>query len=56
LWYRCSEQYAPTEDKIDDMKGSIYEQLERVFDKFSKYNMKILLGDLNAKGTWTEGV
>jgi hypothetical protein len=28
--------HAPTEDKIDDVKGRIYEQLERAFDKFPK--------------------
>jgi hypothetical protein len=27
----------------------LYEELERVFDKFPKYNMKILLGDFNIK-------
>jgi hypothetical protein len=33
------------------MKDSFYEdeELEGVFVKFSKYNMKILLGDFNAK-------
>jgi hypothetical protein len=31
------------------MKNSFYEELERVFDKFLKYHMKILLGDFNAK-------
>jgi hypothetical protein len=31
------------------MKDSFYEQLERVFDKFPKYHMKILLRDFNAK-------
>jgi hypothetical protein len=36
----------PTEDKIDDVV-SFYE--ERVFGKFPKYHMKILLGDFNAK-------
>jgi hypothetical protein len=40
--------HAPTEDKIDDVKGSFYEELERVFNKFPKYHMKILL-DFNAK-------
>jgi exonuclease III len=38
-----------TEDKTDDVKDSFYEELERVFDKFPKYHMKILLGDFNAK-------
>jgi hypothetical protein len=33
---------APTEDKIDDVKDSFYDELERVFDKFLKYRMKIL--------------
>jgi exonuclease III len=41
--------HAPTEDKTDDVKDSFYEELERVFDKFPKYQMKILLGDFNAK-------
>jgi endonuclease/exonuclease/phosphatase family metal-dependent hydrolase len=40
---------APTEDKIDDVKDSFYEELEHVFDKFPEYRMKMLLGDLNAK-------
>jgi hypothetical protein len=41
--------HAPTEDKTDDVK-----ELERVFDKFPKYHMKILLGDFNIhKYTWT---
>jgi exonuclease III len=39
--------HAPTEDKTDGVKDS--EELERIFDKFPKYHMKILLGDLNAK-------
>jgi exonuclease III len=41
--------HAPTEDKTDDVKGSFYEELERVFDKFPKYHMEILLGGFNAK-------
>jgi hypothetical protein len=39
--------HAPTEEKTD-VKGSFYEELERVFDKLPKYHMKILL-DINAK-------
>jgi hypothetical protein len=31
------------------MKGSFCEELERVFGKLPKYNIKILLGDFNAK-------
>jgi hypothetical protein len=41
--------HAPTEDKTDDMKDSVYEELERVFDKFPKYHTKILLGDFKAE-------
>jgi hypothetical protein len=40
--------HAPTEDKIDDMKDRFCEELERVFDKFHKYHMKMLV-DFNAK-------
>jgi hypothetical protein len=31
------------------VKDSFYEELERIFNKFPKYHMNILLGDLNAK-------
>jgi exonuclease III len=41
--------HAPTEDKIDDIKDRLYEELEQVFDKLCKYHIKILLGDFNAK-------
>jgi hypothetical protein len=41
--------HAPTEDKIDDIKENLYEELECIFDKFPKYYMKILVGDFNAK-------
>jgi hypothetical protein len=40
--------HAPTEDKIGDVKGSFYEELERVFDKFPKYHTEILVRDLSA--------
>jgi hypothetical protein len=33
----------------DDVKDSFYEELQRLFDKFPNYHMKILLGDFNAK-------
>jgi hypothetical protein len=41
--------HAPTEHKTDYVKDSFYEELECIFHKFPKYNMKIFLGDLNAK-------
>jgi hypothetical protein len=40
--------FMPKEDKIDDVKGSFYEELECMFDKFPKYDMNILV-DFNAK-------
>jgi hypothetical protein len=41
--------HAPCEDNSDDVKDSFYEELGRVFDQFPRYDMKILLGDFNAK-------
>jgi hypothetical protein len=41
--------HSPCEDKGDDVKDSFYEELGHVFDQFSRYNMKILLGDFHAK-------
>jgi hypothetical protein len=41
--------HTPTEDKTDDVKDRFPEELKRVFDKFPKYHMNILLGDFNAK-------
>jgi hypothetical protein len=40
--------HAPKEDKTDDVNDSFYEELERVFDKFPKYHMKILLQKKNS--------
>jgi hypothetical protein len=37
------------ENITDDAKDSFCEELELVFDKFPKYNMKIFLGDFNAR-------
>jgi hypothetical protein len=41
--------HAPCEDKRDYVKDSFYEELGRVSDQFSRYDMKILLGEFNAK-------
>jgi hypothetical protein len=41
--------HAPCEDKGDDVNDSFYEELGRVIYQFSRYDMKILLGDFNAK-------
>jgi hypothetical protein len=34
---------------VDDVKDSFYEELGRVINHFPRYDMKILLGDFNAK-------
>jgi hypothetical protein len=36
----CSKRSPPIVDQIDDMKDSYYRELERVFDKFPKYNIQ----------------
>ena len=36
--------HAPIEEKSDDSKDSIYEELEQVFDHFPTYPMETLLG------------
>jgi hypothetical protein len=41
--------HATSEDKSGDSKDSFYEKLKQVFKHFSRYHMKILLGDFNAK-------
>ena len=41
--------HAPSQEKNDESKDSFYEELERVFDHFPKYNRKIILGDFKAK-------
>jgi exonuclease III len=41
--------HATCEDIGGDEKDSCYEELGRVFDQFPRYDMKIILGDFNAK-------
>ena len=41
--------HAPSEEKSEESKDSFYEELEQIFDHFPKYDVKILLGDFNAK-------
>ena len=46
--------HAPSEEKSDSSKHSFCEELEKVFDHFPEYDMKILLGDLTQK--WGERI
>ena len=41
--------HASSEDKDDDIKGSLYEEIERLFNQLPVYHIKILLGDFSAK-------
>jgi hypothetical protein len=41
--------HAPCEDKGNGVKDSFYEELGFVFDRFSRYDMKILLYHFNAE-------
>jgi exonuclease III len=41
--------HSPCEYKSDDVKGSFCRELASVFDQFRRYDVKILLGDFNAK-------
>ena len=41
--------HATSEEKSEESKDRFYEELEQVFDHFTKYHTKILLGDFNAK-------
>jgi hypothetical protein len=46
--------HAPCEDKSDDVKDSLYEEVGLVFQQFPIYDMK-MLGDFNAN-VGTEGI
>jgi hypothetical protein len=40
---------APTEEKDDDEKDNFYEDLEQIYEECPKRDVKIIIGDLNAK-------
>ena len=41
--------HAPTEDKDDEIKEMFYERLEETYDRCPGHDIKIVLGDFNAK-------
>jgi exonuclease III len=41
--------HALTEDKDETMKISFYDQLDRTYQKMPKHDIKIIIGDMNAK-------
>jgi hypothetical protein len=40
--------HAQTEDKIHDVKDNFCKEVEHMFTKFSKYHVKIMIGDFSA--------
>ncbi|KAK4876496.1 hypothetical protein RN001_009002 [Aquatica leii] len=47
--YSLISVYAPTEETEEEEKEKFYEQLEQIFGSLPQQDMKIILGDLNAK-------
>ena len=41
--------HAPTEEKDDDEKDNFYEDLDQIYEECPKRDVKIIIGDLNAK-------
>ena len=41
--------HAPTEEKDDDEKDNFYEDLDQMYEQCPKRDVKIIIGDLNAK-------
>ena len=41
--------HAPTEEKYDAVKDAFYANLEDLYDKCPAHDIKIVLGDFNAK-------
>ncbi len=47
--YSLLNAHAPTNDTSDDIKEEFYEALRRAYDNCPNHDVKILLGDMNAK-------
>jgi hypothetical protein len=47
--YRLICIHAPTEEKNENEKDSFYELLEKEYDKCPKNDIKLIMGDFNAK-------
>ncbi|XP_068229081.1 craniofacial development protein 2-like [Palaemon carinicauda] len=45
-YYSC---YAPTNDSPEELNDEYYEELQNVIDEIPKRDMKIVIGDFNAK-------
>jgi exonuclease III len=47
--YSIINAYAPMEDKSDIEKDVFYDELRNLYDTCPKYDVKLIIGDLNAK-------
>ena len=45
----CFDLRPPNGEKSDDLKDSVYKEIDRLLDHFPKYHTKILLGEFDAK-------
>jgi endonuclease/exonuclease/phosphatase family metal-dependent hydrolase len=41
--------HTPTEEKDETIKNSFYDRLDRTYQKMPKHDVKIIIGDMNAK-------
>ncbi|PSN55094.1 Craniofacial development protein 2 [Blattella germanica] len=41
--------YAPTEEKDEEIKETFYQDLEQIYDRLLSNDVKIIVGDANAK-------
>ena len=41
--------HAPTEEKEIEIKDQFYSELDRIYERIAKYDLKIIIGDTNAK-------
>lgn len=44
-----NNEHAPTDDAEEEMKEVFYDKLTEMYDNAPEYNVKIVLGDMNAK-------
>jgi hypothetical protein len=54
--YSLFSAHAPTEDKDPSEKDMFYDLLEKEYDKCPKHDIKVILGDFNAKVGREEGL
>lgn len=47
--YTFISVHAPTEEKEEELKDQFYEELEKRYDEAPRHDIKIIIGDLNAK-------